>query len=332
MNITNDNLRTLLLSAQEALENFECGDAKKIMKQIQAFALSRNLRQVNPALYAELQPLLTKLKVLAFPALSDEDAAEVLKNHYLVSYDIDVSMQDYLAAKLFTVPYLVRDDLRKLLKEALVNNVERLGPSTIGQWIGAYESLFDVKTRDLSATSQFILEYPSASELNKIELSRLLDILKTYDMLLLVALPVTNPNLYKAFSSESSQSNLEASSSPANYTHIILSEALKDYPDLGEQLITSQKINLRSFPYPVRPSIKNWLADYTSLLGYESHGSMARSQYIFQGANAKNLSEQDKNRLAYILKAFDENSPITLNKNTSQIICQIILLSPQVLF
>ncbi|MEK7598144.1 MAG: hypothetical protein AAB487_00200, partial [Patescibacteria group bacterium] len=35
-----------------------------------------------------------------------------------------------------------------------------------------------------------------------------------------------------------------------------LSEALKNYPELGEQLITSEKITLHSFPEPVRPSIK----------------------------------------------------------------------------
>lgn len=106
----------------------------------------------------------------------------------------------------------------------------------------------------------------------------------------------------------------------ASLTNLPLSEALRIYPEVGEQLITSSKINLRNFPYPVRPSIKNWIADYTFNLGYEKHESMARSQYLFQGANTKNLSAPEKNKLAYILKSFDENSPITVNKTTKQII------------
>jgi hypothetical protein len=101
---------------------------------------------------------------------------------------------------------------------------------------------------------------------------------------------------------------------------IVLSEALRIYPETGEQLVTSNKINLRSFPYPVRPSIKNWLADYTFNLGYEKHESMERSNYLFQGINTKNLSAPEKNKLAYLLKSFDENSPVTLNKNTKQVI------------
>lgn len=99
-----------------------------------------------------------------------------------------------------------------------------------------------------------------------------------------------------------------------------LSEALRIYPDVGEQLVTSSKINLRNFPYPVRPSIKNWIADYTFNLGYEKHESMARSQYLFQGPNTKNLPAPEKNKLAFLLKSFDENSPITVNKTTKQII------------
>jgi hypothetical protein len=99
-----------------------------------------------------------------------------------------------------------------------------------------------------------------------------------------------------------------------------LSEALRIYPEVGEQLVTSNKINLRNFPYPVRPSIKNWIADYTFNLGYEKHESMARSQYLFQGPNTKNLPASEKNKLAYLLKSFDENSPITVNKATKQII------------
>ena len=101
-----------------------------------------------------------------------------------------------------------------------------------------------------------------------------------------------------------------------------LQEALKNYPELGEQLITSEKITLHNFPEPVRPSIKNWLAEYTFTLGpdKEKRGAVERSRYLFQNANARNLKNDDRQRLSYILRAYDENLPITVNKATRQVI------------
>jgi hypothetical protein len=119
---------------------------------------------------------------------------------------------------------------------------------------------------------------------------------------------------------EETQKQKESKQFQESLVSILLSEALRIYPEVGEQLITSSKISLRSFPYPVRPSIKNWLADYTFILGYEKHESMARSRYLFQEANAKKLPAPERQKLAYLLKSFDENLPITVNKRTQQVI------------
>jgi hypothetical protein len=99
----------------------------------------------------------------------------------------------------------------------------------------------------------------------------------------------------------------------------VFSEALKKFLELGEQLITSSKIRLKSFPESVRPSIKNWLSDYTFNAGYERRDSMALGNYLYQNENAKTLNAYDRQRLAYILKAFDENSEVTINEKTKQI-------------
>ena len=47
---------------------------------------------------------------------------------------------------------------------------------------------------------------------------------------------------------------------------------------------------------------------------------MERSNYLFQDANAKNLNFQDKQKLSYILKAYDEKTPLTINKVTKTIV------------
>jgi hypothetical protein len=108
--------------------------------------------------------------------------------------------------------------------------------------------------------------------------------------------------------------------SQAQQDSLLLSEALQAYPELGEQLITSEKISLKNFPEPVRPSLKNWLADYTFTVGYDNKDTIKRGNYIFHGNNTLHLSAIDRQKLAYVLKAHDDNSELTINKNLKQIV------------
>lgn len=101
---------------------------------------------------------------------------------------------------------------------------------------------------------------------------------------------------------------------------IPLGQALKEYPELGEQLVTSNRLQLKNFPEPVRPSIKNWLADYTFNLGNRKHNSMERNNYVFHGTNAKSLNSYDRQKLTCILRSFDEDSLVFVNKNTNQVV------------
>lgn len=110
--------------------------------------------------------------------------------------------------------------------------------------------------------------------------------------------------------------------SQAKLAQMTVSDAIKAYPEVGEQLITSEKIVLKNFPEPVRPCLKNWLADFTFTLGRDKHTAMDRGIYLFQSANGKRLNSQDRNKLAYVLKAFDENMPVSVNKDTKQILFQ----------
>lgn len=106
----------------------------------------------------------------------------------------------------------------------------------------------------------------------------------------------------------------------AELENLTIPRAIESYPEVGEQLITSDRIKIKSFPEPVRPSLKNWLADYTFLLGREKHSTIERGNYLFQSENGKNLPALDRQRMAFVLKCFDENIPITVNKTNKQII------------
>ncbi|MEI6587744.1 MAG: hypothetical protein WCO05_02215 [Candidatus Moraniibacteriota bacterium] len=96
--------------------------------------------------------------------------------------------------------------------------------------------------------------------------------------------------------------------------------ALEKYPELGEQLITSNHIKLKMFPEPIRPSIKNWLADYTFTIGISNHDPIIRGDYLFKGDNAASLSAQDREKLTDIIKSFEEKIPLTINTKTKQVV------------
>ena len=96
--------------------------------------------------------------------------------------------------------------------------------------------------------------------------------------------------------------------------------AIQKHPELGEQLITQNRIKLAVFPDPVRPSIKNWLADYSYVIGLSNRDPIVRGDYLFKSENGRTLNSQDREKLAEILKSFEEKTPLTVNTKTKQII------------
>lgn len=97
-------------------------------------------------------------------------------------------------------------------------------------------------------------------------------------------------------------------------------EALRKFPEIGEQRITSDQIELKSFPYPVRPSIKNWISDYTFNVGLKNKDSLVRNGYLFRNPNTAKLSDRDRARLLEILKSFDEGIAVSVDENRKLIV------------
>jgi hypothetical protein len=122
--------------------------------------------------------------------------------------------------------------------------------------------------------------------------------------------------------SKESQTNKQIQDEiPVNKTvRISIESALKQIPEVSEQLLTTDHIQIQYFKEPVRPSVKNWLSDYTFHLGYKSHNTTIRGNYLFQTENTKNLSYLDRQKLSQILKSFDEKTPLEIDMQTKKII------------
>lgn len=99
-----------------------------------------------------------------------------------------------------------------------------------------------------------------------------------------------------------------------------LSQALKQYPKLGEQEITSAPIKLKYFSSPVRPSINNWITDYRAALGSGGHDLMDRGNYLYHSENGKKITPADRRKLTVILKSLDENALLEIDPEKQTVI------------
>ncbi len=114
--------------------------------------------------------------------------------------------------------------------------------------------------------------------------------------------------------------SLKISGINKNFVNISLLQAMRAYPNLGEQLVTSNSIHLKIFPQLVRPSIKNWVEDYRSVMGAERHGMMERGNYLFHTENTKRLTSGERKKLAEILRSLDEDVTLKIDPDRQEII------------
>ncbi|MCX6762732.1 MAG: hypothetical protein NT093_03035 [Candidatus Moranbacteria bacterium] len=97
-------------------------------------------------------------------------------------------------------------------------------------------------------------------------------------------------------------------------------EISQRFPKIADTVITAGYIELKNSEELENPTIKNWLKDYISHLGYERHSQMDRAQYLFHSENGKDLNSQDREKLGIILKSFDENIPLPVDEGNGEIV------------
>lgn len=99
-----------------------------------------------------------------------------------------------------------------------------------------------------------------------------------------------------------------------------LLQALSKYENLGNQLITSERIKIKSQPEPVRPSLLYWIKYYRDELGIGHHSTVDRGNFLFRSENGKRLSPEERERVNLVLKSVEENYPVDIDTDHSEII------------
>ncbi len=97
-------------------------------------------------------------------------------------------------------------------------------------------------------------------------------------------------------------------------------DALEKYEDLRNQMVTNRDIIVYGTQSLARPTIGHWLTDYHLSVGQGEHSSIQRGNYLFHNKNAEQLSDAERQRLAIILKSWDENIPLVVDPTKQQIV------------
>lgn len=301
----------------------------------------------------ELMELKEKLLFTAFPSLPVDQAADVIEKQLLNLIASEVDIDEVVYARFLFLGYGSQEDDRKVLREAILKNNQRLGGKTVSEWLKIFDSVFPPENREEESVREFFTESPDIATLGKSEQSLLYKVLQVYDQWL--ARPIVtiydvaavyqklleleqkgvkeiNPRTFQSqyFSPSGANYRLENNTSintrsrPETQSQKTISlpllQALSKYEQLGQQVITSEKIKLKTQIEPVRPSLVNWLKYYRDELGIGQHSSVERGEFLFRSDNCRKLSGEERERISLILKSVEEYLPIVIDAERQEII------------
>jgi hypothetical protein len=292
----------------------------------------------------KIERLRRDLMFVGFAFIDDELAYQVL-NRYFIEYLKSVSYLsdplDRIRDRIQVAGYSFYDEERERLKKALVENGEKLGPISISSWIRQYEAYNQTAAED--GVARFILQDSQANTLDKQAQSILRTILSLYDDWLSrnvfsifdIAYIQSHPELLTQTGPRSTQSGPYASeaanvayqagrttsqSQGKGVVRLPLLKALSEYPRLGEQQITTEKIRVKSSPELVRPNLANWIRYYRDELGIGFHDQVTRGKFLFQSENGKKLGNDERERINLVLKSLEEEFPLDIDTDRMVIV------------
>jgi hypothetical protein len=316
--------------AVEAVAHWDAMPAWGIYRDLEKFleALPTD-QQKESELAREIVRLKRELLTVGFPALPRDEAVKLFREHILDFFQVDVDLQERLLTRYIFVGYGDKDDERKCLQEALLKNQERLGQFTLGEWAKLFDRSFKPETRDKNALANFFIKTGEVAALQKEEQIILRKILSVYENFLSkevlgeIDLAMMNAGENAGQSSlrvVGQNASLYGRSDQPKTVNIPLLQAISKYEKLGNQLITAERIKVKSQAEPVRPSLLYWLKYYRDELGIGQHSGVERGEFLFRSENGKKLSAEERERVSLVLKSVEDYLPLAIDAERQEII------------
>lgn len=310
--------------AQEAVLHFDASDAYKIL---------RDWTVVNGTKVSEKQsnqPLEILRKELLFTAfvLLPADLAVLVMKEYLTDFlKSSVELLDpveKIESRIKIAGYGAYDQERELMKKAVLVNQEIIGRLPVKEWIKRFEKTLNLENQD--SASLFFRQDSEIAGLSKNNQALLKILISLYDKWLygdvisVFDVAVMNRGSMGPDNARRTEDANERRIASGNIVSLPLLQALSKYENLGNQLITQERIRVKSQVEPVRPSLLYWLKYYRDDIGVGHHDSVQRGQFLFRSENGKRLSAEERERLSLILKSVEEDFPLAIDTERQEIV------------
>lgn len=319
--VTLDDLKQ---NAKEAIDGLEVARCKHLLDEF----VDTYDTGSSPDL-ASLEMLLT---LVAFPELEDERAELVVRLHLLDFYRVGLSFEDALVTRYIFSGETEKNKQREIIKEAILQNEEKIGPTGVSQWLKNFDKMESPEKRNEDSIRRFLSKEPMISQLSSQESELLRSILLIYERLIATEIISVDDVIgyHLAIDGKRSdensivQSNFTSKPNPSSNTGIVirspLLKALSEYPRLGDQNITANRIKTKQSPEPMRGSLTNWIHYYRDELGIGFHDQVLRGKFLFQSENGKKLTNEEREHLNLILKSIEEEFPLEIDTDRQVIL------------
>lgn len=317
-------------NAVDAVDRGDSALAYRLLKEWDDIIMALPPELANDSAIQNDLPLLkTDLQYTAFADLPLNEAQKILSENVLAYFRRNINLGDLLTLRRAYIPYGTQESDRKALKQSILNNKEVVGSVTIGEWLSLFDKMFSPEERELGSINDFLTKESRVAGLSKADQSILRLLLTIYeehlaserlgliDLGVLAKDPQGRSGANRAQSIESKNSE---SSGIASIVKMPLLQALSKYENLGNQLITNERIKIKSQPEPVRPSLLYWIKYYRDELGIGHHSTVDRGNFLFRSENGKRLTAPERERVNLVLKSVEENYPVDIDTERSEII------------
>ncbi len=307
-------------TANDAVNQFDAAKANKLLR-IWKTVHGSEVSGKQPD--GRLDLLRKNLLFTAFPLLSTELASVVLKEclvDFLKSEEELLDPIEKIELRIKAAGYGLYDQERELMKSAILLNGEIVGSFTFGEWIKRFEKLAQSKEEDKEIVKTFLTKDSEVVNLGKNEQAILQTLFFMYENWLRV--PVTSIfDLATLVSDDGTQTRSRSRlAGQSGMVRLPLLQALSKYEQLGNQLITNERIKVKSQTEPVRPSLLYWIKYYRDELGVGHHDSVQRGDFLFRSENGKRLSPEERERVNLVLKSVEENFPLEIDTEQSLVL------------
>lgn len=99
-----------------------------------------------------------------------------------------------------------------------------------------------------------------------------------------------------------------------------IKELKKEFPQVKDQPLSSNPLEVEEMEGEVRPTVKNWLKDYRYRMGAGYHDNMQRRSYLFRTKNGEKLDSTERKIISELLKSADEREPLPFDPETKKIV------------